>query len=288
LLKPKKGSAISEKTPVLAMKVHTVQNKLDALVTLLSRLESAVIAFSGGADSTLLLKAVHLSGQRALAVTGVSDITPPADIESATAITKAFAFPHCIVETGVMSLVVFTSNPPERCFFCKDAFYRQLSLLAMKEGYRHVLDGCNLDDLSDYRPGRKAAEKHRVRSPLIEAGLSKSEIRGLSRQLGLPTWDRPSSSCLATRFPYGQQITKDGLTRVRKAEEFLQSLGFSPVRIRVHGPVARIEVPQDMFGSLLRPGTRTRVADRLRSFGYTFISLDMEGFRSGSMNRLIR
>jgi uncharacterized protein len=270
------------------MKIHSVHNKLDVLVTLLSRLESVVLAFSGGTDSTLLLKAVHLSGKRALAVTGVSDIIPPADIESAKATTKALAFPHRIVETGVMSLDVFTSNPPERCFFCKDVFYRQLSSLAMKEGYQHVLDGCNLDDLSDYRPGRKAAEKHCVRSPLMEAGLSKSEIRELSRQLGLPTWNRPSSACLATRFPYGQQITRHALTRVRKAEEFLQSLGLYPVRVRVHGPVARIEVPQDMFGLLLSPDTRTRVVDRLCSLGYTFISLDMEGFRSGSMNRLIR
>ena len=265
-----------------------MDTKLADLLEILKTMESAVLAYSGGVDSTFLLKALQMSGSKALAVTAVSDIVPECDVHNAKTFVENIGLDHVFIETDEMSIENFVTNPPERCFYCKDILFRKLSELSRNEGYLYVIDGSTIDDLSDYRPGRKAAREHNIRSPLIEAGLSKAEIRELSRHLNLATWNKPSSPCLATRFPYGHRITKEALQRVAKAEDFLKSLGFKTVRVRDHGHLARIEINEDSLELLLSPKIRKHVSEVLKNLGYDFISLDLEGYRSGSMNVLIQ
>lgn len=262
--------------------------KLKNLIRILKEMESAVLAYSGGVDSTFLLKAVQLSGIKALAVTAVSEIMPRCEVLSAKKIAKEIGIKYMTIKTHELSNKKFVSNTPERCFVCKDIRFKKLKKLAISEGYRFVLDGSNIDDLDDYRPGRKAASKHGVRSPLIEAGFMKREVRGLSKQLGLPTWDKSSSPCLSSRFPYGRRITKEALARVEKSEDFLRSLGFRKIRVRDHGSVARIEVKESEIESLLVSEKRKIISEALRSLGYEFISLDLDGYKSGSMNRVLK
>jgi len=260
-------------------------NKLDALIHNLKDMESAVLAFSGGADSTFLLKALQLSGIKSLAITAVSETLPGNDLLNANKMAAELGIEHRLIATTELEREEFVSNSPERCFFCKDERFAKMKEISLAEGYNVVLDGTNHDDLADYRPGRQAAKKHLVRSPLLEAGFSKEEIRMLSRELGLPTWDRPSSPCLATRIPYGRRITKDALLRIERAENFLRSLGFHTVRVRDHDAVARIEIRGNEIALLLVPEKRVLISERLKSYGYTFIALDIDGFQSGSMNR---
>jgi uncharacterized protein len=264
-----------------------MDTKLTELITILKSMQSAVLAYSGGVDSTFLLKALQNSGIRTLAVTAVSEITPLNDLHIANEMTAGLGIEHRIIETDELSIEEFVRNTPERCFFCKDELYKKLSDIAISEGYMFVLDGSNGDDTQDYRPGMKAAAKYNVRSPLIEASLSKKDIRELSRQLDLSTWDKPSSPCLATRFPYGRRITKGALERVGKAEDFLRGLGFHEVRVRVHDMVARIEVGEEEIGLLLISERRSLISEKLKSFGYRFVSLDLDGYRTGSMNRML-
>jgi uncharacterized protein len=264
-----------------------MDTKLTELITILKSMQSAVLAYSGGVDSTFLLKALQNSGIRTLAVTAVSEITPLNDLHIANEMTAGLGIEHRIIETDELSIEEFVRNTPERCFFCKDELYKKLSGIGISEGYMFVLDGSNGDDTQDYRPGMKAAAKYNVRSPLIEASLSKKDIRELSRQLDLSTWDKPSSPCLATRFPYGQRITKGALERVGKAEDFLRGLGFHEVRVRVHDMVARIEVGEEEIGLLLISERRSLISEKLKSFGYRFVSLDLDGYRTGSMNRML-
>lgn len=261
-----------------------MDTKLSNLLEILKTMHSAVLAYSGGVDSTFLLKALQMSGVRALAVTAVSDIVPSRDVQDAKTMAESIGIDHVFIETDELSVENFVANPPERCFYCKDMLFRTLSERAKNEGYLHVMDGSTIDDLADYRPGMKAAREHNVRSPLIEAGLSKPKIRELSRHLNLSTWNKPSSPCLATRFPYGHRITKDALQRVAKAEDCLKSIGFETVRVRDHGHLARIEVPEDSLARLGSPHTRKHVVEVLKTLGYNCISLDLEGYRSGSMN----
>jgi len=262
-------------------------NKLTDLINILKSMQSAVLAYSGGVDSTFLLKALQNSGIRTLAVTAVSEITPLNDLHIANEMTAGLGIEHRIIETDAMLKEEFLQNTPERCFFCKDELFRKLTAIAGSEGYTFLLDGSNVDDTMDYRPGIRAASKYHVRSPLTEAALSKKEIRELSRQLDLSTWDKPSSPCLATRFPYGQRITKGALERVGKAEDFLRGLGFHEVRVRVHDMVARIEVGEEEIGLLLISERRSLISEKLKSFGYRFVSLDLDGYRTGSMNRML-
>ena len=262
-------------------------NKLKKLIEILKDMQSAVLAYSGGADSAFLLKAMQLSGIRAIAVTAVSEIMPRREVLSAKKMAKEIGIKHMIIETHELSNKIFVSNTPERCFVCKDIRFKKLKEIAMSEGYRFVLDGSNSNDLDDYRPGKKAAEKYGVRSPLIEAIFSKKEIREFSQTLGLSTWDKPSSPCLSSRIPYGRRITKEALTRVEKAEDFLRSLGFHEIRVRDHGSIARIEVEVDKIGLLLIPEKRKIISEKLKSLGYQFISLDLNGYKSGSMNRVL-
>jgi uncharacterized protein len=264
-----------------------MENKLTDLINILKSMESAVLAYSGGVDSTFLLKALQNSGIRALAVTSVSEITPVSDLHMANEMTAELGIEHRIVETDTMLKEEFLRNTPERCFFCKDELFKKLTAITAAGGYMSLIDGSNVDDTLDYRPGMRAASKYHVRSPLTEAGLSKKEIRELSRQFDLSTWDKASSPCLATRFPYGQRITKGAIERVGKAEDFLKGLGFHEVRVRVHDEIARIEVREEEIGSLLTSERRSLISEKLKSLGYRFVSLDLDGYRTGSMNRML-
>jgi uncharacterized protein len=261
-----------------------MDTKLTRLVGILRGMHSAVLAYSGGVDSTFLLKALQNSGIRTLAVTAVSEITPHNDLHVANEIAAGLGIEHRIIETDAMLKEEFLLNTPERCFVCKDELFKKLSDIAISEGYMFVLDGSNVDDTKDCRPGMKAAAKYNVRPPLIEASLSKKDIRELSRQLNLSTWDRPSSPCLATRFPYGQRITKGAMERVGKAEDFLRGLGLHEVRVRVHDEIAMIEVDKEEIGTLLTSERRSLISEKLKSLGYRFVSLDLDGYRTGSMN----
>jgi uncharacterized protein len=194
---------------------------------------------------------------------------------------------HKVILTGEMQNESFVSNPPDRCFFCKQELFQRLRHIAEEGRFRFVFDGNNADDLNDYRPGRKAAEQYGVRSPLAESGLSKHDIRLISKELGLETWDRPASPCLSSRFPYGERITLKLLKRVEQAEEFLRSLGIQTVRVRVHGDMARIEATEQDMPRFFDRDTRSRITGALLSSGFRFISLDLEGFRSGNMNRVL-
>lgn len=259
-------------------------SKLEKLVDILKKMESAVLAYSGGVDSTLLLKALELSGIRSLAVTAVSGTMPEQDFIASKKTAEKTGIEQKIIRTDELRIKNFMNNPPDRCFFCKNELFGKIRKIAQKGGYSFVLDGSNLDDMDDWRPGRKAALKHGIRSPLIEAGLNKKEIRSISKKLKLPAWDRPSSPCLASRFPYREKITGKALKQVAEAEKFLKSVGFAEFRVRHHGDIARIELKENDFKKLLSSGVRKAVTEKLKSLGYKFISLDLEGFRSGRMN----
>ncbi len=265
-----------------------IQKKFEALIALLKEMESAVLAFSGGVDSTLLLKALKISGIRTLAVTGVSETMPGRDLERALSFVRAEGVAHSEIKTDELLIEEFVSNPPDRCFFCKDELFKKLKDIAGTGGYAFVLDGTNADDLLDYRPGRRAVALHGVRSPLAETGFTKNEIREISKELGLATWDDPSSPCLSSRFPYGQRITIESLSRVEKAEELIRLFGIEEVRVRDHGDIARIEVREKDMDRLMHPENRKLIAERLKELGYLFVSLDLEGYKSGSMNRVLK
>ncbi|MEW6416659.1 MAG: ATP-dependent sacrificial sulfur transferase LarE [Nitrospirota bacterium] len=258
--------------------------KLTHLINILKDMQSAVLAYSGGVDSTFLLKAMQLSNIRTLAVTAVSEIVPYHEVLLAKKMAEEIGIEHMIIETHELSNEMFVINTSERCFICKDTRFKILEDIAISEGYRFVLDGSNSDDLDDYRPGKKAAEKYGVRSPLIEANFSKKEIRELSQKLGLSTWNKPSSPCLATRIPYGQRITKNSLKRIERAENFLKSLGFIIVRVRDHYPEARIEVGKEETASLLETEKRMMISEKLKSLGFSFITIDPEGYKSGGVS----
>ncbi len=257
------------------------------LVAFLKKCGDALLAFSGGVDSSFLLAAMKAAKMRILAVTAVSETMPRQDKETCAALACELGVDHRFVHTHELLNESFVNNTPERCFFCKDELFRNLKTIAKEEGFQYVFDGTNSDDLADYRPGRRAATLHGVRSPLAEQGLSKDKIRALSRELGLRTWDRPSSPCLSSRIPYGRRITSEALIRVEQAEEFIIALGIREVRVRDYGDSARIEVNVEDMPALMDPGNRRLVTEKLRSLGYSFVSMDLEGYRSGNMNRVL-
>lgn len=268
----------------MKMNAPGAEDKLRALDAALAALEGgALVALSGGLDSSFVLARAIKCGLRTLAVTGVSPTTPPQDIEDARAMTAALGAEHLMVETSEMSDPDFTGNSKERCYHCKRILFGQLSAIASARGIGAVLDGSTADDLNDYRPGRRAAAEMGVRSPLLEAGLSKDEIRAEARRMGLAVWDKPASPCLSSRFPYGVAITAGGLERVMKAEQHLRGLGFAPLRVRDHGGMARIEVPSQMITEAV--AQREGIVAALKKLGYKYVSLDLEGFESGRLNR---
>jgi pyridinium-3,5-biscarboxylic acid mononucleotide sulfurtransferase len=254
---------------------------------ILKGMRKVLLAYSGGADSTLLLKSLQLAGVETLAVRAVSETISRHDRLTAQETAKQLGIKPRVLNIDALSNDKFVLNTSERCFICKQNLFKNLADIASLEGYGFILDGSNSDDAADFRPGSNAAYRYKVRSPLLEARLSKNDIRDISRQLGLSTWDRPSSPCLATRIPYGIRITKETLTRIEKSEDLLRSLGFLEIRVRDLGEHARIEVGNNQIHLLLEPERREKILRGFKSFGYIFISLDMEGFRSGSMNRIL-
>lgn len=261
--------------------------KKTELEGLLKEIGGCVVALSGGVDSTLLLAvAAQVSGPSVLAVTARSSTFPEREIASAVELAAKLGVRHRIVYSEELDIEGFAQNPPDRCYHCKRELYRKLLDVAREERLPWVVEGSNLDDRGDYRPGRRALREFGVRSPLEEAGLTKADVRELSRQLGLPTWDRPAMACLASRFPYGTLITREGLNQVDRAEEALRALGLRVVRVRHHGDVARVEVGRTDV-ALLAGEHRDEAVRLLKAAGYTYVALDLEGYRVGAMNEVL-
>ena len=264
------------------------RNKLSTLKTILKEMGSVCVAFSGGVDSTFLLKvASDVLSDRALAVTAVSPIHPAFEIADSENLAKQFGVRHFLVESDELKLDTFLRNPPDRCYLCKKQIFSNLLNVAKEHGISCVADGSNLDDEGDYRPGMKALKELGIRSPLREAGLTKQEIRELSKELGLTTWDWPSMACLASRIPYGQPITMEALKRVEISEQKLRDLGFRQVRVRDHGSVARIEISQSQKPLFNDEKLSAEIVSALKKAGYRYVTLDLEGYRTGSLNEVL-
>ena len=262
-------------------------DKLNQVNSLLRGLSGAVVAFSGGVDSTLLAYlAQQQLGDKTLAVTAVSPTYPEHQLVEARQLAEKLGINHQVIHTNEFESADFTANPPDRCYYCKKELFADLRRIATEKGWEAVLDGANFDDLSDHRPGHRAAEELGIRSPLQEVGLTKQEIRDLSQSFALPTWDKPAYACIASRIPYGRSITPEALTKIDQAEEYLLTLGFREVRVRDHSPVARIEVgPAQMD---LAWEKRSTIAKKLHEIGFIYVTLDLDGFRSGSMNEVLK
>lgn len=266
-----------------------LDQKLKQLHALFADMERALIAYSGGIDSTLVAKiAVDVLGDRALAVTANSPSLLPEDLEDARIQAVAIGIAHEVVQTHEMSNPNYTSNPVNRCYFCKSELHDTLKPIALDRGYPYVVDGVNADDLSDYRPGIQAAKERGARSPLAEVGVTKLEVRELSKALGLPWWDKPAQPCLSSRFPYGEEITVAKLQRVGRAERYLRQMGLKQLRVRSEGDTARIELPAEQIQEFVLTADLPAIVEAFQDYGFLYVTLDLEGFRSGKLNQVLQ
>jgi uncharacterized protein len=264
---------------------HDLRSREAALFERLRGLASVIVAYSGGVDSAYLAWAANrVLGSRALAVTADSASYPARHREMAVRIAREFEFTHEIIRTQELERLEYRANAPDRCYYCKNELFTHLSLVARDRGFAAVVDGSNADDRGDYRPGRRAAREFGVLSPLDDAGLSKDDVRALSHEAGLPTWDEPASACLSSRIPYYSEVTEDKLHVIEQAEEAVRALGFRVLRVRHHGEIARLEVGRDEMARLLDPAVAGDVDRALRALGFRFVTLDLKGYRLGSLN----
>jgi len=268
---------------------HDVEKKYATLQTTLTDMGTVALGYSGGVDSTLLLKvAADVLGSNALAMIGRSETYPTREFEEAVALAEKMKARYVVVTTEETDDLKFSENPPDRCYFCKTELFGKLQEIAAQEGIRWIADGTITDDVGDFRPGMRAKQEKNVRSPLLDAGFSKADVRELSKHLDLPTWDKPSFACLSSRFPYGTGITKENLTRVDSAETFLRDEGFRFFRVRFHDEkTARIEVGAAEIQRLLDNSLREKLVNHLKALGFTYVTLDLQGYRTGSMNEVL-
>ena len=265
--------------------MKTLDAKLDQMRAIFAPMRSLIVAFSGGVDSTLVLKVAHDAlGKSVLALTTTSPTMPDEDRDSATAMARLIGARHMLVESNELEIPGYAANPLNRCYLCKHNLFTVCEAKAAQLGIEEIVDGLNLDDLHDYRPGMQAASEKRVRHPLVEAEMTKADVRALSRSMGLPTWDRPASPCLSSRFPYGMEITPEGLAKVAAGEKLLHSMGFAVARVRYHGEVARLELEQSQIARIFEQPIRETIDREFKKIGFRFVAIDLKGFRSGSLN----